>query len=128
MRSRDGADERPAVSGWIEGTWVKREYLFDMAQCRGNHGYAKNGKTCEELKKNERSKNKGGGTEAVILAPDDALKFGMRHWFAARTWAAPIRCGRTIGLGWDWTSVQVTAGISAEFAALTACDGQHTLN
>jgi hypothetical protein len=67
--------------------------------------------------------------EAVILALDDALNLRLRRYgFAAPAWAVLIRCGRTIALGWNWTSVQVTAGISAEFAALTARDGRHTLN
>src|ERR1700733_14451845 len=48
--SKNGADEGPAVSGWGDSTWVKREYLFDMAQCRGTHECAKDGKACEEVK------------------------------------------------------------------------------
>ena len=75
---------------------------------------------------NERSKNQ---VRAVLVALDDALSLRLqRYRFAARAWAPLVRCGRTMALVWDWTLVQVTAGISAAFAALTACDGRHTLN
>src|ERR1700733_12310752 len=58
--STNGADEGPAVSGWGDSTWVKREYLFDMAQCRGIHGCAKDRKACEEVKKPSVRKTKDG--------------------------------------------------------------------
>jgi hypothetical protein len=56
------------------------------------------------------------------------LTYGLRRIGLLHELGRRRLSGRTIALGWNWTLVQVTAGISAEFAALTACDGRHTLN